>query len=184
MLSVQFLPRGTVANDWTAAGMTAEGVRDHIASSSWGPDWGERFWYMTLFCGFLCLAPTMASSIDGIVRRWVDVFWTSSARLRKWETGKIGKLYFGVLIGYSIMGLVALSFQKPLLLLTIGTNIMNFALGFSCFHTLALNLILLPRALRPGWFVRIALSSAGLFFVTLATITGLKTLGLIGVTSL
>jgi hypothetical protein len=44
-----------------------------------------------------------------------------------------------------------------------------------------LNLILLPRELRPGWFMRIALALAGLFFVTLATITALKTLGLIGV---
>lgn len=179
MLSVEFLPRGTVADDWTAAGMTADGVRDHIASSSWGPAWGARCWYLTLFCGFLCLGPTMASSIDGIVRRWVDVFWTSSSALRKWDTREIKKLYFTVLLGYSVFGLIMLSLQKPVQLVTVATNIFNFALGFSCWHTLAINMTLLPRELRPGWFVRVALLLAGLFFVALATITALKTLGVL-----
>ncbi len=56
---------------------------------------------------------------------------------------------------------------------------MNFALGFSCWHTLAINLTLLPSALRPGWFVRIAMALSGLFFLTLATITTLTALGII-----
>ena len=98
MLSVQFLARGTRVDDWAAAGMTADGVRSHVSSSSpGGPSVGTAFWYMTLFCGFLVLAPSMASTIDGIVRRWVDVFWTSSPRLRQWDTRRIRNLYFYVL---------------------------------------------------------------------------------------
>ena len=174
MLSVQFLPRGKVANDWTVAGMTAGGVSQHI-NTEWGPAAGGLFWYLTLLCGFLVLAPTMASTIDGIVRRWVNVFWTSSARLREWETKKIRNLYFYVLSGYSLFGMVMLYLGKPLTLLTIGTNIMNFALGFSCWHVLVLNLTLLPRELRPNWFVRIALFFAGLFFIVLSIIVAVHT---------
>ena len=54
----------------------------------------------------------------------------------------------------------------------------NYALGFSCFHTLAVNLILLPPALRPGWCIRIAMVAAGLFFTLLGTIVTLRELGL------
>ena len=179
MLSVQFLARGTRIDDWAAAGMTADGVRSHVASSSWGPNVGEWFWYMTLFCGFLVLAPSMASTIDGIVRRWVDVFWTSSARLRQWETRRIRNLYFYVLSGYSVFGLTMLYFGKPVQLLIVASNILNFALGFSCFHVLYVNTTLLPRAIRPNWFQRIGLVLAGSFFLVLAAVQALKAVGVL-----
>ena len=78
MLSVQFLRRGTVVNGWATAVMTAEGVQKHV-NQAWGELWGLSMWYMMLFCGFLVLAPSAASMGDGVVRRWVDVFWTSSS---------------------------------------------------------------------------------------------------------
>src|SRR5688572_26168174 len=63
MLSVQFLPRGTQANDWVAAGMTADGLRAAV-----GSPFGQFFWLMTLFCGFLVLAPSAATTADGVIR--------------------------------------------------------------------------------------------------------------------
>jgi hypothetical protein len=175
MLSIQFLPRGTQADKWAAAGMTADGVRNHVGAD-WGNSWGQTAWYLTLFCGFLVLAPTMASTIDGIVRRWVDVFWTSSARLRQWKPQQIGRLYSFVLVGYSAFGLTMLALGEPLQLLVIASNILNFALGFSCLHTLYVNVTLLPRPLRPCWAVRIALVLTGIFFLTVASIQAYETL--------
>ncbi len=175
MLSVQFLPRGTRASDWYAAGMTADGVKSAVADS-WGSSAGSIVWYGTLLCGFLVLAPTMAAAADGAVRRWVDVIWTSSRALRSWDPKHIRFVYFGVLLGYMTLGLFFLSIGKPLGLLTTATTIMNFALGFSCFHTLVVNLILLPREVRPGWFPRVGLFMGGLFFSVLATITLIETL--------
>src|SRR4029077_3177593 len=82
MLSVEFLRRGTdPGNNWVAAGMTADAVRESVAATI-GSQFGYPFWFMTLFCGFLVLAPTMASTIDGVIRRWVDVFWTAIPALR------------------------------------------------------------------------------------------------------
>jgi len=133
-------------------------------------------WYMTLLCGFLVLGPTMATSADGIIRRWVDVVWTSSRVLRSWDPKHIKTLYFSVLIAYMTLGLILLSTSTPLALLTIATNIMNFALGFSCFHTLVINLTLLPKPLRPGWFARFGLAAAGIFFFSLATISAAEIL--------
>ena len=45
------------------------------------------------------------------------------------------------------------------------TTIYNFALGFSCWHVLAVNTILLPKEIRPGWGIRIALVAGGLLLL-------------------
>ena len=176
MLSVQFLPRGTEASDWVAAGMTSDGVRQHV-SAAWGLGSGELVWYLTMLCGFLVLGPTMATHADGVIRRWVDVVWTSSSRLRRLDPRNIRWLYFGVLAGYATFGLIMLSAAPPLQLLKIAANLFNFSLGFSCFHTLVINTTLLPPELRPGWGARLGLALGGLFFMLLAVITTLQFLG-------
>jgi hypothetical protein len=173
MLSVQFLPRGEKVSEWYAAGMTAGGVEKSVAEA-WGATAGTAMWYGTLLCGFLALGPTMATSADGVIRRWVDVIWTSSRALRTWDPRHIRIVYFGVLVAFMALGLVLLSVGKPLALLTTAAPIMNYAFGISCFHALVINLTLLPRELRPGWFPRIGLVLSGLFFVVLATITAVK----------
>jgi hypothetical protein len=175
MLSVQFLPRGTEAKDWVAAGMTADGLRDAV-----GPTFGQVFWLMTLFCGFLVLAPAAVSTFDGALRRWVDLCWTAIPFVRKWNPHRIRWLYFAAVCGYAIFGLTALSLWNPKQLLVWATSIYNAALGFSCFHVLAVNTILLPREIRPGWFIRIGLVLGGLFFTALSVIATMKVLGYLG----
>ncbi|HVX64427.1 MAG TPA: Nramp family divalent metal transporter [Pirellulales bacterium] len=170
ILSVQFLRRGTQADNWTAAGMTATNIGEYV-NGIHGAMWGNFFWFMTLFCGLLVLAPTACSTADGAIRRWLDVFWTASPRLRRVDPRAIGKLYFGVLCAYVGLGLLMLFLVEGKLLLVIAGNFFNYALGFSCWHALAVNVILLPRELRPNWFIRIALFLAGLFFIFVAGLT-------------
>lgn len=176
MLSVQFLPRGTnLAEKWLAAGMTADGVAAAVE-----PAWSGLFWFLTLFCGFLVLATSMVSTGDGVLRRWVDVFWTASPRLRRWDTSDIRKLFFGVLCVFGVFGLAMLLTVKGDRLLVLSTNIYNYALGFSCFHVLVVNHTLLPRPLRPSWFRSVCLALAGAFFAIVAAITTLEALGWLG----
>jgi hypothetical protein len=52
--------------------------------------------------------------------------------------------------------------------LTVAANFLNFALGFSSMHVLVINTTLLPRALRPNWFIRVGLVMTTIFFVTLS----------------
>ncbi len=171
MLSIQFLQKGTVPSDkWLVAGMTAQGVADAVGAR-FGASLGDLFWHLTLFCGFLVLATSMASTADGVLRRWVDVFWTASPRLRKWDTKDIGKLYFGVLVVYLFMGMGMLCFLKGDALLVFSTMMYNYALGFSCIHALVVNTTLMPVALRPGWIPRLGLVFGGFFFTTIALIT-------------
>jgi hypothetical protein len=178
MLSLIFLKRGAeAASEWEVPGMTAAGVSDAVANA-WGSEaLGALFWYLTIFCGLAILWPSAATTADGVLRRWVDVFWTGSRWLRTWRTDSIGWLYFGVLCVYAIFGMITLSLGRPTLLLQIAATIYNYALGISCFHVLAVNLILLPKELRPNWFVRAGLVLSGSFFLLLAIVTTLRTFG-------
>ena len=56
------------------------------------------------------------------------------------------------------------------------TLLMNFTLCFSCCHTLAVSLVLLPAQLQPGWGARIGLFLAGLFFLAVALLSTVTTL--------
>lgn len=167
MLSVQFLPRGTILTDqYLAAVMTANGVRDTV-----GGVLGPACWNLTLFCGFLVLATSMASTADGVLRRWIDVLWTGLPQLQSWNTAHIGRLYFSVLCGYLAFGLLMLAFVEPGNLVVWSTMIYNYALGFSCLHVLVVNTVLLPKELRPGWFARLGLLAGSVFFTIIAVMS-------------
>jgi hypothetical protein len=164
MLSVEFLPRGTViTNRDLASVMTADGVGQAVGGSL-----GRTFWYLTLVCGFLVLGSSMVSTVDGVLRRWVDVFWTAVPALRRVDPRAIGRVYFAVLCVYAGLGLVLLLLTTPTALLKISTNIYNWALGFSCWHTIAVNSILLPKELRPSLLRRAGLAATGVFFLFIA----------------
>jgi hypothetical protein len=83
-----------------------------------------------------------------------------------------------VLLGYAAFGLVMLS-MNPGNLITYATMFYNIALGVSCWHTLGINVTLLPPKLRPGWLIRIGLLLSGAFFFTLGVIVIIQRLGLI-----
>lgn len=168
MLSLEFLPRDVVVSDWTAAGMTADGVNNRV-----GGTLGTFYWYAILFCGFLVLVPSTSSAADGFVRRWVDASWTALPQLRKMESHQVRYVYFAFLIVFFANGVFLLSTAKPITLLLIAGTLQNFALGICCVHTLYVNCSLLPPALRPGWGMRIALFMAGFYYLGLASLTTL-----------
>ncbi|MBB75777.1 MAG: hypothetical protein CMJ75_14825 [Planctomycetaceae bacterium] len=178
MLSIQFLSfaEADQGDKWTMSVMTAQGVENAVAES--GEGLGKFCWFMTIFCGFLVLAPTMSSSADGIIRRWVDAFWTASAKLREMDPKHIKVVYLRVLIAYSIFGLIMLSLP-PADLISYATMFFNIALGISCWHTVAINTTLLPKPLRPRLFIRVALIVAGGYFFMLGTLSVLQQTGLL-----
>ena len=124
----------------------------------------------TLFCGFLVLATSMLSTIDGFCRRWVDVIWTASAKLRELPTSAIKYVYFSVLVGYCLFGTTVIWLtEKPGKVFELATTGYNFAFAISCWHTLFVNGILLPRELRPHPLIRAGLVCGGCYFIFLGT---------------
>jgi hypothetical protein len=193
ILSVGFLPRGTEVNSYTVAAMTAGAVQKQaeqpmtgtlisatgLDNLVCGPRLGSFFWGCTLFCGFLVLITSQTTTMDGFVRRWVDVVWTASPHMREFDTSKIRYVYFTLLCIYAACGLgIIWAADAPLTVFKYATTGYNFAFAFSAWHTIAVNTTLLPRELRPGWLQRIGLFGAGCFFFTLGTISVLQQLGI------
>ncbi|MFM9118102.1 MAG: Nramp family divalent metal transporter [Planctomycetota bacterium] len=194
ILSVGFLPRGTDVANSKIATVTSTGVvsiiqdppegvlAHHPAVKPWmsGEKLANAFRAGTLLCGFLVLITSMISTMDGFIRRWVDVFWTASAKLRELDVSYIKYVYFVVLMAYISGGLIVIwtpiDARKVFELATTGYN---FALAFSCWHTLAINSTLLPRPLRPHLLIRVGLVLGGLFFTFLGTMAVLKLVGVI-----
>jgi hypothetical protein len=193
ILSVGFLPRGTDVNQYTVAAMTAGAVQQQAVQPMsgtlvtatgldkliCGPQLGKFFWGATLFCGFLVLITSQTTTMDGFVRRWVDVIWTASPHMRQLDTSNIRYVYFTLLCVYAACGLAIMwGTETPLGVFKYATTGYNFAFAFSAWHTIAVNTILLPKELRPGWPQRIGLLLAGLFFFGLGTISVLQQLGI------
>jgi hypothetical protein len=163
MLSLEFVTRGTTAGQWTLVGMTAGGVADRV-----GGLLGTLCWYGALACGLLVLLPNAASNADGFVRRWVDAAWLSVGALRRRPPREVAMVYFALLAGYFTLGVLFLSIERPMALIIAYGNLGNLALAVNCWHTLAVNVRLLPVEVRPGWAARAGLAAAGLYFFILA----------------
>jgi len=144
-------------------------------------------WFLTLTCGFIVLAPAQVSTMDGLVRRWTDVLWTGSKTLRRLHGHQVKYVYYGLLGLYALWGLTVLTWlaSEPLLMTKVAGTLINFGLGFSAFHTLAVNWLLLPRQLRPRWPLCLGLVACGVFFIGISAlglgkaIADLKSMGML-----
>ncbi|HTN75961.1 MAG TPA: Nramp family divalent metal transporter, partial [Pirellulaceae bacterium] len=134
---------------------------------------GAIFWFLTLLCGFIVLAPNQISTTDGLVRRWTEVIWTGNQRMQHLPGSAVRYLYFGLLIAYGLWGILVLLWigDSGMVIVKIGAVIMNFALGFSALHTLVVNLTLLPKPVRPGWPSCLGLIGCGVFFIAIAAVS-------------
>lgn len=166
MLSIEFLPRGTVANQWVLAGLTADGVAARVNGLL-----GSLAWIMVLVCGALVLIPNTTSSSSAFLARWTELAWVGAKPLRAWDAHRIRPLYFTVLLAYVALAIVLLLTVRPLWLIVVYGNLGNLALGISTWHVLYVNSTLLPPALRPGWTMRIGLVLGGCYFFGLAILT-------------
>ena len=163
MLTLEFIRNATVEGNRVAA-MTAEGMADRT------PDYRFLFWTLTLFCGFIILAPGQVSVNDQIARRWTDILWNTTKWARRFGGTKVKYLYYGILIIFCLWGLLALSLFDPLQILKISTVLQNVALGFSSLHALYITRALVPRELRPSLFMQLGVVVGGVFFLGISVV--------------
>ncbi len=161
MLSLEFIPGAQVAGH-AAAAMTARGIADRA---------GEIFWFLTLLCGFIVLAPGQISDVDGIIRRWTDVIWTGSRRVRHLKGHQVKNVYYIIMLAYCAWGLIALRLTpNPLVLAIVTGALRNIGLGATAIHALYVNRRLLPPQLRPGKFLQLGLVGCFVFFMGISGI--------------
>jgi hypothetical protein len=163
MLSLQFIRNATVEGNRVAA-MTAEGI------SLRHPEHAGLLWTLTLLCGFLVLAPGQISASDQIARRWTDIIWTASSRVKRLGGDRVKYVYYSILCVYGVWGLFVLWRLPALDIAKIGAVLGNIALGFSALHALYANRTLLPKALRPHWLLEIGTLLCGIFFIGISLV--------------
>jgi hypothetical protein len=162
MMSVEFIRNAPVSGIRVAA-MTADGIHHRH------PGWG--LWPLTLLVAFLVLYPGQILAGDTVPRRWCDIIWAASSWARRLGETRVKYIYYSLMIGMAIFGLVALIYVEPLALLKISGFVGNIALGSSALHALYVNCTLLPPPLRPNWFMRAGVLFCTLFFFSISGIT-------------
>lgn len=161
MLSLEFI-RNSHADGNRVAAMTAEGMSQRY------PDHAQLFWFVTLFCGFLVLAPGQVSVSDQIARRWTDIVWTGTRWAKRMAVSKVQHVYYSILAIYFAWGLVTLTFFDPLQIAKIGTILGNVALCATTFQAWYVNCRLLPKQLRPHWLLQVGTFICASFFMVIS----------------
>ncbi|HET7812599.1 MAG TPA: Nramp family divalent metal transporter [Steroidobacteraceae bacterium] len=114
--------------------------------------------------GAWILFKTQLDCVEGMVRSITDILWTGSERVRGWRGGDIRAVYYAVLLLVVIWGIIAMKLQQPTTLLLIGANVAGVIFVIAALHLLYLNTRILPRALRPPPWRRLALVGMVLFY--------------------
>lgn len=159
MMSLEFIRNASVVGDRVAA-MSAEGIASRY------PSYASLFWFLTLICGFLVLAPGQVSTGDQIARRWTDMLWNASARVR--QLGEVRYIYYGILAAYGVGGLIILIQFPAVQIAKIAAVLQNIALGSVSLMSIYVNRTLLPKEIQPGWFHQFGVLVCGVFFLSIS----------------
>ncbi|MCA9738698.1 MAG: Nramp family divalent metal transporter [Gemmatimonadota bacterium] len=102
--------------------------------------------------------------VEGMARAITDILWTGSARARAWRGGDVRVLYYTVLVCVAVWGIIALRLAQPIVLLQLGANMAGIVFVVSSLHLLRVNTTVLPPALRPPVWRRVALIATAVFY--------------------
>jgi hypothetical protein len=121
-------------------------------------------WYLGLMNGFWILFSTHLGNTDILVRTITDILWVDSDRAVEDRKLTASKLYYTLLFGFTIWGVVVVHLGTVMSLFQILAAIAGFVLVPSAIQLLIINTTLLPKELRPAWWRRIALVLCALFY--------------------
>ena len=133
----------------------------------------RSLWIVTVLVGMLVMLPSQMSIVDDISRRWTDILWSGSRRVRETMSGnQVRRIYYSILGLYVLWSLVCAylfsTYGTPKLMTIVIANLNNLAIGVTALHLLWINARLLPVELRPRWFQRLGVLACGVFYFGLA----------------
>lgn len=177
LMSLEFAPHSSLYRrhdtmDWAQSVISADGLR-HLPGLA--PGLGVWLWTAMLFVGLLVLLPSQLSIVDEVSRRWTDVIWSASARVRDtMEHGQVKFIYYAILVPYVAWCVLSLylfsTYGTPKLMTMVIANLGNVAIGFTAFQLLYVNRRLLPAPLRPRWYHQLGLAACGTFYLGMASL--------------
>ncbi|HWP02891.1 MAG TPA: hypothetical protein VNL96_05505, partial [Gemmatimonadaceae bacterium] len=98
------------------------------------------------------------------------ILWTGSRRVRYWRGGDVRLVYYAVLAGVVIWGIIALRLAQPIFLLQLAANIAGVVFVIAGVHLLYVNTRLLPEHVRPGLWPRVGLVMLVAFYGFFSTL--------------
>jgi len=110
------------------------------------------------------LFKTQLDILEGMTRAITDILWTGSRAVRRWRGGDVRVLYYAVLGALTAWGVTALAMADPVYLLLLGANMAGVVFVIAPLHLLYINRRLLPEAVRPPAWRRVALVAMSLFY--------------------
>ncbi len=125
---------------------------------------GAIFGGIIAILGVWILFKAQLDILEGMTRAITDILWTGSSRIRAWRGGDVRFVYYSVLALISVWGIIALGLTQPIILLALSANMAGIVFIISSLHLLYVNTHLLPVALRPPLWRRLALVALSLFY--------------------
>lgn len=125
---------------------------------------GAALGFLVAFMGAWMLFKTQLDILEGTVRAVTDILWTGSPRVRAWSRGDVRLVYYSVLTGFVVWGVIASGLAQPIFLLQLGANVAGVVLAISALHILYINTTFLPEEIRPPLWRRVALVALSLFY--------------------
>jgi hypothetical protein len=157
LLYVTFLPPGTEIRGLGSAATLAEVI---------GVQLGPTIGVFIALLGAWLLFKTQLDTVEGMTRAVTDILWTGSKRVREWRNGDVRAVYYSVLVLIVLWGVIGLRLAQPIVLLQLGANIAGLVMTIASLHLLYINTKLLPEAVRPPMWRRVALVCMALFYAT------------------
>ena len=154
-LATYMIPHGTDLQGLAAGAYQAK----YLAEQVW-----RGFWFLTLFNGFWILFKTHLGNTDIFVRTMTDVLWMASPAAREKAGGAIRRIYYGILIVFSMWGAMAIRWATPIKLFTIFANFAALVMVIAGVQIFLVNRRFLPRELRPALWREIALLLCSAFY--------------------
>jgi hypothetical protein len=155
LLYVTFVPAGSDIRGLGIAAALAQAVSTQK---------GAIFGGVIAILGVWILFKAQLDILEGMTRAITDILWTGSARIRAWRGGDVRVVYYSVLAVISVWGIIALRMTQPIILLSLSANMAGIVFIISSIHVLYVNTRLLPVALRPPLWRRLALVALALFY--------------------
>jgi hypothetical protein len=156
-LATAIIPHGTDLQGLAAGAYQADYLQ-HFWSG---------FWFLTLFNGFWILFKTQLGNTDILVRTITDAVWMSSSRAREWGLG-IRAIYYGILIVFSVWGVIVIRSASPFQLFKILANMAGIVLMIAGVQIFLVNRRFLPPAVRPARWREVGLLLCSAFYAFFA----------------
>jgi hypothetical protein len=137
-MATAMIPHGT-----DLQGLAAGAYQAEYLAKIW-----PGFWFLTLFNGFWILFKTQLGNTDIMVRTSADALWISHPRVR--AGFGIRAVYYGILLAFSLWGVIAVRSASPFQLFKVLANVAGLVMVIAGIQILRVNRRFLPRAVRPA----------------------------------